>query len=291
MKEKLRAYFSFSKSTNQGIILLSILCGLSIAYYCSLDLWISAPHITKAHNEELDSLLSSIYIDTSYKTVHHNQKLTPFTFNPNTLNEAGFIKIGLRPKLIQTILNYRKKGGTFYKKTDFKKIWGLREETYRQLAPFIRIPKKRLSSKDYAKKESERKLHIEINGAGLKELILLKGVAQKRANQILAYRKTLGGFYSVSQLKEVYGIPIDLFHKIAPHLYCNSDLIKQININVATLKEMNQHPYLQKDNWGLKITRFRKSQDYDIKALEDLKKMDGMTNEIYLKIVPYLSLQ
>ncbi len=101
----------------------------------------------------------------------------------------------------------------------------------------------------------------------------------------------LGGFHNVNQIKEVYGIRPETFDRIKKHLNCNSSDIIKININEATLNEMKKHPYLRKDDWGLKITRFRKSQDYEIKALEDLKQIEGMTDVVYNRLVPYLRLQ
>ncbi len=301
MKEELKEYFSFSKSQSRGIILLSILCLVFIGIYYSLDFWVFPPKQEENNNEEIEKILSSIYVDTSgYKKEYKPQKLSPFNFNPNTLTEAGFVKLGLRPKLAKTILNYRNKGGKFYKKEDFKKIWGLHENEYKQLAPYIAIPKQKStyaksnykSKSNYSNSEKvERNLNIEINSATAEQLIELNGIAEKLASNILKYKKMLGGFYSVNQIKEVYGVRPETFERIKKHLKCNPSSVVKININEATLYEMKAHPYLRKDDWALAITKFRKTQDYEIKALEDLKNIEGMTDAIYNKLVPYLRLK
>jgi competence ComEA-like helix-hairpin-helix protein len=299
MKDDLREYFAFSKSQSRGIILLSLFCLLGLGIYFSMDSWISPPKSESINDLEVEQILASIYTDTSgYKKEFKPQKLTPFNFNPNTLDEAGFVKLGLRPRLAKTILNYRNKGGKFYKKEDFKKIWGLHEDEYKQLAPYIAIPKSKNSYSSYKKhpaknasKESDKNLNIEINSATAEQLIELNGIAEKLASNILKYKKMLGGFHNVNQIKEVYGIRPETFDRIKKHLNCNSSDIIKININEATLNEMKKHPYLRKDDWGLKITRFRKSQDYEIKALEDLKQIEGMTDVVYNRLVPYLRLQ
>lgn len=300
MKEELKEYFSFSKSQSQGIILLSILCLFGIGIYFSMDYWVSPPKQEDVNDAEVKKILASIYVDTSgYKKEYKPQKLAPFNFNPNTLDEAGFIKLGLRPRLAQTILNYRNKGGKFYKKEDFKKIWGLHENEYKQLAPYISIPKSQNSYaksdyKKYSKSSSaaaQKNLNIEINAATAEQLIELNGIAEKLASNILKYRKMLGGFYSVKQIQEVYGIRPETYDRIKKHLKCNPASIKKININEATLNEMNGHPYLRKDDWGLAIVKFRKSQDYEIKSLNDLKQIDGMTSVIYNKLTPYLKIK
>lgn len=296
MKEKLKEYFSFTKSQSRGIILLSILCSIALFIFYSLDHWVAPPKKKPILDAEIKKELATIYIDTSgYQKKEVHKKLTPFYFNPNTLNKTGFEKLGLRPKLIRTILNYKSKGGTFYKKEDFKKIWGLNEKEYTQLAPYISIPKQVKQYSRYKKKDEAkavvRNLHIEINAATSEQFIQLHGIGEKLASNIIKYRKLLGGFYSIGQLKEVYGIRPETFESIKRHLECNPAAIRRININSATLNEMRSHPYLRKDDWALSITKFRKTQDYDIKSLEDLKNIAGMTDEIYLRIVPYLSLQ
>ena len=296
MKDDLKEYFTFSKGQSRGIIILSILSIILIGIYFSLDYWIAPPKAEPINNEEIENILASIYVDTTaYKKENKPQKLTPFNFNPNTLSEEGFVKLGLRPRLAKTILNYRNKGGKFYKKEDFKKIWGLHEDEYEQLAPYISIPKTQRSYSNYKKYNSDEKkeiknLNIEINSATAVQLIELNGIAEKLASNILKYREMLGGFYSINQIKEVYGIRPETFQKIKKHLKCNPSSIKKLNINEATLNEMKRHPYLRKDDWGLKITRFRKSQDYEIKTMEDMKQIDGMTDAVYNKLVPYLTL-
>jgi len=301
MRENLKEYFTFTKSQSQGIILLSVLCLLGIGIYFSMDYWVSPPKQEAINDSEVEEILAAIYVDTSgYKKEYKPQKITPFNFNPNTLNEAGFIKLGLRPRLAKTIANYRNKGGKFYKKEDFKKIWGLHEVEYKQLAPYISIPKPERSyaKSDYKKnypskslKKQYQNLNIDINSATAEQLIELNGIADKLASNILKYRKMLGGFYAVNQIREVYGIRPETYERIKKHLKCNSATIQKININEATLNEMNRHPYLRKNDWGLKIVKFRKSQDYEIKSLADLKGIEGMTSAVYDKLTPYLTIK
>lgn len=295
MKEDLKEYFNFSKSQSRGIILLSVLTLLSVIIYFSLDYWIQPNKSENINDKEVEEILASIYVDTAYyKKEIKPSKLTPFVFNPNTLNEAGFIKLGLRPRLAKNILNYRNKGGRFYKAIDFKKIWGLHEKEFSQLEKYISIPKQaNRYSNNYKKysKAPQKNLNIELNTATAKQLIELNGIAEKLSSNILKYRSMLGGFYSANQLKEVYGIRPATFERIKRHLKCDASNIKKININEATYYEMKAHPYLRKNDWALAITKFRKTQDYEIKALEDLKNIDGMTEDIYAKIVPYLKLK
>jgi competence protein ComEA len=47
-----------------------------------------------------------------------------FNFDPNTLDVAGWKRLGLRDKTIATIQNFIAKGGKFYKPAGISKIWG-----------------------------------------------------------------------------------------------------------------------------------------------------------------------
>jgi competence ComEA-like helix-hairpin-helix protein len=54
--------------------------------------------------------------------------------------------------------------------------------------------------------EASAPVLIDLNRAGLAELTSLPGIGQKRAEAILAFRTSHGGFHSVSQLLQIKGI-------------------------------------------------------------------------------------
>ena len=62
-----------------------------------------------------------------------------FYFDPNILNADGWKKLGLKEKTIQTIQNYLSKGGKFRKPEDLQRVYGLRQNEYERLAPYIKI--------------------------------------------------------------------------------------------------------------------------------------------------------
>lgn len=65
------------------------------------------------------------------------------------------------------------------------------------------------SSKDaVAEKTAEQKVEakINVNKAGVEELASLKGVGEKKAQAIIAYRNEHGKFRSIEQLTEVKGL-------------------------------------------------------------------------------------
>lgn len=139
----LKEYFSFTKGQRLAIIsLMSLILILSSINF--LMPYFIHPKDQMPTNE-LKQLMANIKIDSSYNNYSSNEKyiptkLTPFNFNPNELDSNGFIRLGLRPKLTHTILNYRNKGGHFYNRAGFKKMYGLHEDEYKQLEEYISIP-------------------------------------------------------------------------------------------------------------------------------------------------------
>lgn len=283
MKPFFREYFLFSRSQQKAILFLTgIICLLTIASYLLPTFY--QPHI-QLPDKEIQTWMANIESDTAPKylssKVYQATKLTPYNFNPNTLNEEGFRKMGLREKLISTIINYRNKGGKFYNAESLQRIYGLHEDEFKQLSPFIDIPSKEHKNENF---------HIELNTADTSALIQLKGIGSKLSQNIIKYREQLGGFYNMHQLKEVYGISEETMTWISPSLYINKSKIKQINLNEATLYELNAHPYL-KGEIARALVDFRKAHNYQIEHLEQIKEIGLINEEKYRKIVPYLRIQ
>jgi competence protein ComEA len=56
---------------------------------------------------------------------------------------------------------------------------------------------------------------ININTAGLNDLMTLSGIGEARANSIIAYRQEHGGFKTVEEIKNIDGIKDSVFNKIS----------------------------------------------------------------------------
>lgn len=65
--------------------------------------------------------------------------------------------------------------------------------------------------------------------------------------------------------------------------------VKQININIATIDEMKSHPYLRY-NLANAIFQYRR-QHGNYNTVEDVKKIMLITDDVYKKVLPYLTVQ
>lgn len=157
--------------------------------------------------------------------------IKPFQFDPNTLDEAGWHKLGLRDKTIQTILHYRNKGGYFKNPEDIKKIYGLKKEEAAILIPYIKISgsKKTYASGQSLTKQSDQTLpskslpptkikNLNINSATEEDWKSLPGIGEVLSKRIVKFRNSIGGFKSVEEVKRTYGLSDSVFQKIKPML-------------------------------------------------------------------------
>ncbi|MEI9908827.1 MAG: helix-hairpin-helix domain-containing protein [Bacteroidota bacterium] len=143
------------------------------------------------------------------------------------------------------------------------------------------------------KKENEPKRFtyaaIDINTADTTAFISLPGIGSKLAARIVNFRDKLGGFYSISQVGETYGLPDSAFQKVKQYLKLENAFVKKININTATVDELKAHPYI-KFAIANPIIAYRKEHG-PFSKVEDVKKMMTITGDIYNKISPYLTTQ
>ena len=240
-----------------------------------------------------------------------------FYFDPNTLDEPGWERLGLRGKTIGTIQKYLSKGGHFYKPDDLKKIYGLRPAEYDRIAAYVRIDagardatEKNSSNKDASRRgrEFENKndnyndkaghgagkrfvdktpLTIDVNTADTSMFIALPGIGSKLAARIVLFREKLGGFCAIGQMSEVYGLPDSTFQKLRSRLTISTAAIRKIDINTATLELLKQHPYIR---WNIAkaIVAYRE-QHGAFKNLEELQQIEAVSAEAYKKMLPYIA--
>lgn len=224
-----------------------------------------------------------------------------FYFDPNTLTEPGWKKLGFRDKTIRTILNYLSKGGKFRKPEDLQRIYGLFPDEYERIAPYIKIEPAGEADrkKDFTgfengnnpvpKSNTSRYTVVDINSADTTALIALPGIGSKLAARIINFRDKLGGFYTVEQVGETFGLPDSTFQKIKQWLKLENTSIRKININTATLDELKTHPYIR---YALAnpIIAYRNEHGLFVKP-EDLKKVMAVTDAVFKKILPYLTIE
>lgn len=113
----------------------------------------------------------------------------------------------------------------------------------------------------------------------------IPGIGSVYANRIVKYRNLLGGFASIEQLREVYGIDDVLYSRIEPYITPDNNF-DRIKVNHFSFEEMSRHPYLNyKQVKAIMSLRRRKG---DISSIRELALLDEFTTEDILRLEPYL---
>ncbi|MGK2860971.1 MAG: helix-hairpin-helix domain-containing protein, partial [Chitinophagaceae bacterium] len=209
-------------------------------------------------SEENDIDLAALQYDRSENNNYDDQQTERlFYFDPNTISKKEWQQLGVRDKTIRVIQNYLSKGGRFKTPSDLQRIYGLRKNEFERLVPFVKISgdfkktgdgiiinKNEAEQTKYLRKTSGKKF-IDINTADTSDFIELYGIGSKLAARIINFRDKLGGFYSVDQVGETFGLPDSTFQKIKQYLTIQNQTIKKININSANVEELKTHPYIR----------------------------------------------
>jgi len=235
--------------------------------------------------------------DFAQPSEKYNPKINAevFYFDPNTATAIEWKRLGLKDKTIETIQKYLSKGGRFYKAEDISKIWGLHPEDIKRLLPYINIEQKKTEyapTNQQAKQtsyDSKITQPLDINTADTAAFIALPGIGSKLAQRIINFRDKLGGFNSVDQVGETFGLPDSTFQKIRSRLISTNAPVKKININTALLDEMKIHPYIRYAVANA-IMQYR-TQHGNFLSVIDLKKIMIITDDIYKKMEPYITIE
>lgn len=245
-------------------------------------------------SEDYLRLKEYIKIMPSKKSKNINQKedapiKSLFQFDPNLATVEDFTKLGLSVKIAKRIEKYRNKGGRFYKKEDFKKIYGLSEKMYAELENYLLLPQKTYPThreKESIKEKSSEPIQVDINQSSTEDWQMLRGIGPSYAKKILNFRSKLGGFSSIPQVGETYHLPDSVFQQIKPFLRA-SPIFRPIDINSISEDELKVHPYF---SWkqAKNLVNYRKHH-HRFKNMEDVKKIKGVFSETdWERIAPYL---
>ena len=116
MFSQLKDYFSFNKKERNGILLLSFILFFLILFYQFSYLLKTE---TKTDFSDFEKALSELEYTNDSPQLKENKSL--FRFNPNTLNDDGWLALGLSEGKLKVLRNYQKSGGYFKQKEDLQR--------------------------------------------------------------------------------------------------------------------------------------------------------------------------
>lgn len=293
----IKDFFGFPRSQVNGFLVLLTLLIVLIFSEPAWHWWVGRrDHDISADKVILDSLLavwdSMDTIETLTPVIRE-----PFHFDPNKSTENQFIALGFSQRLASRIIRYREKGGKFRRKSDVLKIYGIDTAFYQQIYSFIALPevvrtpsktKKRFTTKATVEPREKRPI-FDLNNADTSALKAINGIGEKLSLRILKYRDVLGGFVSMDQLKDVYGLDSLVIKRLMEGARIDDEFVPaKLDINHATEKELSAHPYINKMARVIVSYRF---QHGDFKTVEDIRKAVNVDEKDFQRIAPYLEVK
>lgn len=130
---------------------------------------------------------------------------------------------------------------------------------------------------------------IDLNKADSSSLSLLPELESKLVLRILKYRKLLGFFYSVDQLKQVYGLSPATFARISPYLKVEGvDKYPRKDLNIVFARNLAFYPFIDKVI-AEAIINERKALGH-FKNWEEVLAVPGLSSEILKKLRIYFEI-
>ena len=178
------------------------------------------PSIRKTNKRSKDN----IGFDPIRKAIH----IAPVEkFNPNRVDAEYWEKIGFENKLAIRLEKFIHFGQGLKNIHDLEKVYGMKKEWIELIKDSIVL----------------EPLNIDINTASAESFQKVNGIGEKISNRIIKFRNSLGGFYSVEQLEDVYGMDSNIIRKNKRSFTFNTPQNK-IDVNTSGLKKFVKHPFI-----------------------------------------------
>jgi DNA uptake protein ComE-like DNA-binding protein len=130
---------------------------------------------------------------------------------------------------------------------------------------------------------------VELNVADTVELKKVPGIGSSYARRIIGYRRLLGGYSSVEQLRELYGMDEERFLPLRPWFKADPSLIRRLKVNSLPSDSLAKHPYISYRQ-ARAITKLRKQKGH-IKGWDSLRLLEEFTSTDIERLTPYVSFE
>ena len=278
----IKDYFKFTREQRKGLIVLfGIIVILQLVCF-----FVDFSVIQKEYPDKEKWLSLQSEIDAA-KLESHTGSSKMHSFNPNFISDYKGYKLGMSVQEIDRLLAFRKNNKFVNTAKEFQNVTKVSDSLLNAIAPFFKFPDwvnhkkyfkgyKDFSNTAFAKKE--KIVLIDINQANKEDLIKIFGIGEAISTRILTQKEKLGGFVSMEQLSDVWGLSPEVIANLNTHFtIAKLPNLNKIDINNASLKELSQFFYFKYD-LARQIVKYR-SMNGNFGNIEDLIKIKGFPVE------------
>jgi DNA uptake protein ComE-like DNA-binding protein len=288
----IKGYFIFSSEQRKGIfVLFGIIVILQMLYFFG-----DFSALTKEFPEKQKWLSLQSQID-SMKMEGKRELPKSYPFNPNFITDYKGYKLGMSVDELDRLFAFRKENKYVNSAKEFQSVTQVSDSLLNAMAPFFKFPdwvNNKKQFKDYKKYpnqafiKKEKIVFIDINKATQEDLIKIYGIGEAISLRILKQKENLGGFVSMEQMQDVWGLSPEVIENLNTHFKVAAmPNLKKIDINNASLKELSQFSYFRYPLAKEIVTS--RSMNGDIKNIEDLTKIKGFPVDKAKIIALYLN--
>lgn len=248
-------------------------------------------HHPSAQEQHWTSLQNTI---DSSKAVNSKREFKEYSYNPNFISDFKAYKLGMTLPQINRLHAFRQQGKFANSPKEFQAVTGISDSLLETIAPNFKFPDWVNNSrssyypkskwKEFPKKEALKIL--DINHAAKEDLMKVVGIGDAISDRILKQKEIFGGFVSMDQMTDVWGLTPDVIAELNKYFIVESlPKLKKINVNTASIKELGQFYYFRYP-LSKNIVTYR-SMNGDVK-IEDLANIKGFPVDKLKIIALYL---
>ncbi len=205
---------------------------------------------------------------------------------------------GVGVSTAEKIIKYREKNGHFMSLDELAKVSGIGENkiTLFRESFTVKIPdNKKIEQRENTQTAPSK---IDLNSADISTLQTVKGIGENFAQKIIDYREENNGFKSPDDLLKISGVGQKKIDKIIDFITIGKfkkqkieflETIQKINLNESSYNELRRIPGIT-PKVGKAIVKFRDKSGF-FNRISDLKKVDGIDLNLYVKIKKYFYLK
>lgn len=180
-------------------------------------------------------------------------KVESFGFNPNEVSVEDLCRLGFTVRQAEAIDRYRKKGGRFARKEDFRRSYVVSDSIYRRLEPYIEIPL------------------VDLNTADSAAFDALPGIGGWFASRMIGYRDRLKGYSYKEQLMDIERFDREKFEALSDLITVGEEHAVPYPLWTLPADSLRLHPYIG-DYAADGIVLYRNNNPKALWTVEGLKK-------------------